>query len=191
MAEAVAQFQKGLDQLRLLPDSRDRQKRELEFLSALGAALRAVKGQAASESGDAYAQARKLWEQLGSPAEFLGVPYGQSRYHMYRGELDLAIRLDNDLLTLSRQRNDSAGLILGHDSSGRNLMFAGKFSSSRSHLEEVLALYDPIAHHSLLDQTGIYAQVGSQAFLSNVLFCLGFPTRHWHRATRRLLRLVG
>jgi class 3 adenylate cyclase/predicted ATPase len=175
MAEAAAQFQKGLDQLKLLPDSRERQRQELGFLSALGASLRAAKGQAAPESGHAYARARKLWEQLGSPAEFLGVPYGQSRYHIYRGELDLAIRLDDDLLTLSRQRNDSAGLVLGHDSSGRNLMFAGKFSSSRFHLEEVLALYDPISHRSLLNQTGIYVQVGAQAFLSNVLFCLGFP----------------
>lgn len=166
MAEAAAQFQKGLDQLTLLPDSRERQQQELEFLSALGASLRAAKGQAAPSSGDAYARARKLWEQLGSPAEFLGVPYGQSRYHIYRGEMDVAIRLDNDLLTQSRRRNDSAGLILGHDSSGRNLMFAGEFSSSRSHLEKVLALYDPIAHHSLLGQTGVYVQVGSQALSS-------------------------
>jgi hypothetical protein len=75
--------------------------------------LRAVKGFAAPETGHAYARARELWEQLGSPTEFLHVPYGQSRYHMYRGELDLAMRLDEDLLRLSRQRNDSAGLVLG------------------------------------------------------------------------------
>jgi class 3 adenylate cyclase len=44
MAEAAAQFQKGLDQLALLPDTRQRQRQELEFLSSLGAALHAVKG---------------------------------------------------------------------------------------------------------------------------------------------------
>ena len=114
MAEAAAQFQKGLDQLALLPDTPERQRQELEFCSALGAVLLAVKGQAAPETGHAYARARELWEQLGSPSEFLHVPYGQSRYHVYRGELDLAQRLDEDLLRLSRQRNDSAGLVLGH-----------------------------------------------------------------------------
>src|SRR5271163_2972499 len=36
MTEAAAQLQKGLDQLALLPDSRERQQQELEFLSALG-----------------------------------------------------------------------------------------------------------------------------------------------------------
>jgi hypothetical protein len=87
----------------------------------LGAVVRAVKGNAAPETGYAFARARKLWEQLGSPSEFLHVPYGQSRYHVYRGELDLALRLDDELLRLSRQRDDTAGLVLGHTTSGLNL----------------------------------------------------------------------
>src|SRR6266446_4934306 len=41
----------------------------------------------APETGQAYARAQELWEQLGSPSEFLGVPYGQSRYHLNRGDL--------------------------------------------------------------------------------------------------------
>ena len=81
---------------------------------------------------------------------------GSRVYHVFRGELDLALRLDEDLLRLSRQRNDSAGLVLGHISSGRTLMFAGRFASSRSHLEEALALYDPISHRSLVHQAGIH-----------------------------------
>jgi len=74
MAEAAGQFQKGLDQLVLLPDTRERQCRELELRSALGAALQAVKGYAAAETGHAYARARELWERLGSPSEFLQIP---------------------------------------------------------------------------------------------------------------------
>ena len=79
MAEAAAQLQRGLDQLALLPDTPERQRQELEFCSALGAVLHAVKGYAAPETGHAYARARELWEQLGSPSEFLQIPYGQSR----------------------------------------------------------------------------------------------------------------
>jgi predicted ATPase len=174
-AEAAAQFQKGLDQLALLPDDSERQRQELELRSALGAALLSVKGVAAPETGQAYARARELWERLGSPSEFLQVPYGQSRYHMYRGELDLAQRLDEDLLRLSRQRNDSGGLVLGYHSSGRNLMFAGRFARSQSHLEEMLALSNPISHCSLVHQVGIHPHVTSQAFLAIALCCLGFP----------------
>ena len=121
MAEAAAQLQAGLDQLALLPANPERQLEELKLRSSLGAALFAMKGHAAPETGRVYARARELWEQLGSPSEFLHIPYGQSRYHTFRCEFDLARRLDEDLLHLSRQRHDSAGLILGHYSSGRNL----------------------------------------------------------------------
>jgi class 3 adenylate cyclase/predicted ATPase len=175
MAEAAAQFQKGLDQLALLADIPERRQKELEFSSALGAVLNVVKGSAAPETGQAYARARELWEQLGSPVEFIEVPCGQSRYHAHCGELDVALRLDQGLLRLSRRRNDSAGLVMGHYSSGRNLMWVGSFASSRSHLEMVLALYDPNAHHSLVRQTGVHPQLAAQAALGIVLFCLGFP----------------
>ncbi len=131
MAEAAAQFHKGLDQRALLPDTPERQRQELEFRGALGAVLVAVKGYAAPETGQAYARARELWEQLGSPSEFLGAPYGQALYHLNRGELVRAHRLTEDLLRLSRQRNDSAGLVLGHHFSGANLMLAGRFALSR------------------------------------------------------------
>jgi len=175
MAEAAAQFQKGLDQLALLPETPDRQRQELEFCSALGAVLQAVRGSAAPEAGLAFARARRLWEQLGSPSEFLRIPYGQSVFHMNRGELDLALRLDEGLLRLSRQRNDSGGLVLGHLSSGRTLFFAGRFVLSRSHLEEVLPLYDSSSHAVLVQQASLHPQVVSQAVLGNVLFCLGYP----------------
>jgi DNA-binding winged helix-turn-helix (wHTH) protein/predicted ATPase len=175
LAEAATQFQKGLDQLALLPGNPERLRQQLEFRSALGAVLIAVKGFSAAETGDAYAHARELWEQLGSPSEFLRVPYGQSLYHAVRGELDLAQRLDEDLLRLSRKRNDAAGLVMAHWSSGRDLMFVGRFASSRSHLEQALALYDPIAHNSLVEQAGFHFQVVLRAYLGMVLFCLGFP----------------
>jgi predicted ATPase len=174
MEEAAAQFRNGLDQLAKLPVNPQRQRQELEFLSAQGAALMAAKGIAASETGHAYARARELWEQLGFPSEFLQVPHGQSFYHMVRGELDLAQRLADDLLRLSRQRNDSAGLVLGHACSGRTLMLAGRFASSRSHLDEVLTIYDPISHRSFAQQLGIHPENDSAAVLAIVLFCLGY-----------------
>jgi predicted ATPase len=175
MAEAAAQFQKGLDQLSVLPETPERQQQELEFWSALGAALRFVKGQATPEMGQAYARARELWEQLGCPSEFLHIPYGQSFYHMYRGEFDVAQRLDENLLRLSRQHNNTAGLVLGHASAGRTLMYIGRFAAARSHLEEVLALYDPISHAALLQQSASHPRLSAMGQSGIALFCLGFP----------------
>jgi predicted ATPase len=129
MAEAAAQFRKGLNQLALLPETPERQRQKLEFWTALGAALSAAKGAAAPETGRAYASARELWERLGSPSEFFSVPYAQSRYHSTRGEFKWAMLLDEDLLRLSLERNDCAGLVLGHLASGRNLLMIGRLAS--------------------------------------------------------------
>jgi class 3 adenylate cyclase/predicted ATPase len=175
MAEAAAQFQKALEQLALLPDNPERKRQELELHSALGAVLIAVKGWAAPETGHVYARAQELWENLGSPTEFLHLPFGQSFYHVVRGELDLARRCDDNLLRLSHQRNDFGGLVLGHHSSGRTMFFGGRFASSRSHQEEALKLYDPSSQPSLVGQAGFGPRVGVLGFLGLALFCLGFP----------------
>jgi class 3 adenylate cyclase/predicted ATPase len=172
MTEAATQYHRGLEQLALLPDDVVRQRRELEFRSSLGTVLQSAKGYAAPETGETLARARELWQLLGSPSEFLHVCYAQSLYHAVRGELDLAHGFDKDLLRLSQQRNDAAGLILAHHSLGRNLMYAGELSSARYHLEEALELCR-LQPHSLVRQAGVHPQVASQAFLAIVLFCLG------------------
>jgi predicted ATPase/class 3 adenylate cyclase len=175
LVEAAAQFQKALDQLALLPSNPEHQRQELEFCSALGSVLRAVKGLAAPETGRAYTRARELWEQLGCPEEFVQIPFGQSRYHAYRGEFDLALRLDEGLLRLSRRRNDPAGLVLGHLSSGRNLMFSGRFGGARTHLEAVLEFRDPLAQRSLVHHAGFHPSGNALACLGVVLLALGYP----------------
>jgi class 3 adenylate cyclase/tetratricopeptide (TPR) repeat protein len=165
MAEAAAQFQKGLDQLALLPDTPERQRQELEFLNSLGWAWRFAKGLAAPETGSVFARAQDIWEQLGSPSELFEIPWRLSLHHQNRGELDLAMRLDENLLRLSLERKNSAALAIAHRSAGRTFWLAGKFVPSRSHLEAWLAA-DQIG--SLSDRSSI------QGCLGIVVFCLGF-----------------
>src|SRR5262249_5433641 len=153
-----------------------------ELRSGLSAALAVVKGFGAPETGHAIARARERWEQLGSPSEFLWIPYWQSVHHRFRGELDSGLRLAEDLLRLSRQRDESGGLVLGHLSSAMSLMFAGRFVSSRSHAEELLALYDPSSHRSLAHLAG-NPHVNALTGLGIVLFCLGFPDQALARSS--------
>ena len=64
MTEAVAQLEKGLDLLPLLPQGSQRQQQELDLLMVLGPALMASRGYGAPRVGDIYVQARTLAEQL-------------------------------------------------------------------------------------------------------------------------------
>ena len=191
MAEAAAQFQKGPEQLALLPDDFARRRQEIEFCSSLGTVLQSVKGYAVDETGRTLARARELWEQVGSPSEFLQVGYAQSIYHAIRGELKLARRLDENLLQLSRQRNEPAGLFLRHQSCGRNLMFAGRLVAARSHLDESIALCDLDSDQSLVRQAGLHPEVASQGFLAIVIFVLVIRFKHWRGAPWQSLTLGG
>jgi tetratricopeptide (TPR) repeat protein len=173
MAEAAAQFQKGLDQLALLPETPERSKQELEFLNSLGAALYPLKGPGAQEMGLAYARGLELWTRLGSPAEFLDVPYGRLRYLLFSGELASALGLAEDLLRLSYERDDTAGLVQGHFAIGRTLMFIGRFGLARSHLEKSLSLHNEIGRPAV---TPMGVQMyGMQMYSAIVLACLGYP----------------
>jgi predicted ATPase len=174
LAEAAAQYRKALDQLAKLPESSERLRQELEYRAALGALLRFVKGQAAQETGEAYARSSKLWEQLGSPPEFRQVPYGLSMVHVYRGELDQARRVGEDLLHLSQQRSDPAGMILGHSAAGQSILLVGGFALSRSHLEDLLTIDDPAAERTPVHRTGSHPLL-TQGVLAIGLQCLGFP----------------
>jgi predicted ATPase len=95
--------------------------------------------------------------------------------------------VDEDLLRLSRERNDPAGLVLGHLSSGRTLLYSGKFAAARSHLEAGLALYDPIAHRSLVQQVALHPAVVLQSYLGNILFYLGLPDQGLARSNAAIV----
>src|SRR5262249_41381400 len=81
------------------------------------------------------------------------------------------------------QRNDAAGLVLAHHSLGRNLMFAGRFTWSRSHFEQALSLCDETSDQSLVRQAGVHPRIASQAFLAISLFCLGYPVQAMARSS--------
>jgi class 3 adenylate cyclase/tetratricopeptide (TPR) repeat protein len=172
MTEAAAQFQKGLDQLALLPDTPERLKQDLEFLNSRGAALYALKGPGAPEMGLAYARGLELWTRVGSPAEFINVAYGRLRYLLFSGELASALGLAEDLLRLSHERDDPAGLVQGHFAIGRTLMFIGRFGPARFHLEKSLSLYNKM--RSAIYDVGAM-QIGLQVYSAIVLVCLGYP----------------
>ena len=115
---------RGWTSWRCCPTTLERQRQELEFCSALGAVLQAVKGSRRRKR----ARPMPAHESYGSswvlPRSSFRSPMGSPAITRSAANSSWRMRLDEDLLRLSRQRNDSAGLVLGHFSSGRNLMYA-------------------------------------------------------------------
>jgi len=86
MVEAASQLTKALVLISELPQNLERERRELHLQTELGRALMITKGYAAPETGEAYARARRLCEDLGDTATLVRVGYGQYLYHLIRAE---------------------------------------------------------------------------------------------------------
>ena len=182
MAEAVVQSRNGLDLLVRLPDDAGRSHKELELQTILAAALVATVGNAAVETGQAYARARALCEQLGDTTTLVPVLSGLSTHHQTRSEFEAMRQTAMDLLRLGEQLSDTASELVGNRSMALCLYHLGHFDPAREHLERVLSIYAPGAHHPLTSIAAFDMRAAALTYLSLSLLILGYPeqARQWN-----------
>jgi tetratricopeptide (TPR) repeat protein len=149
MSEAVAQLQKGLDLLAILPANPWRQQQELDLRTALGPALAATKGLSAPDVGENYGQARARSEQLDRPDYLVAVLDGLFTFHGFRGEGKVA--LAEQIERMGEVRNDPTLLCLGHHDHGIASCDLGDFVAARALFEKCHGLRD------LVDRSGYVA----------------------------------
>lgn len=147
--EAISHFTKGLELLKMLPDTPERTQQELALQIALGVPLIATKGYASSEVGQVYARAHQLCRQVGETSQLFSALMGLRVVYSVRGESQTARELGEQLLRLAESVQDPALLLQAHYALAIPLFAQGKLTCARVHLEQSLALYDPQQHRSL------------------------------------------
>jgi class 3 adenylate cyclase/predicted ATPase len=174
MAEAVAQFQKGLNLLASLPESPSRAQQELDLRMALGRALFAAKGYGAPGVGETFARARALAEQLDRSDYLVPLLYGQWLFHAVRSELRLALSFAERIAEIGKAQDDVALLLLGHLIHGITRWDLGDFVAARALFERSHRLDNP-AHRAVYAEIAMadpHAQM--LRFLALTLTCLGY-----------------
>jgi TOMM system kinase/cyclase fusion protein len=146
--EAIAHLSKGLEVLRTLSDSPEHLQQELGLQLALGPALVVTRGPASPAVEQVYARARELCQQVGETPQLFPVLWGLWRLYHSRGEYQRARALGEQLLSLAQQLHDAALLLEAHHALWATLFHTGEFASTRAHLEQGRALYDPHQHRS-------------------------------------------
>lgn len=172
--EAAAFLTKGLQLLQRLPDSPDRRQQELEFNVTHGTVLIGAKGYAAPETERAYRRAWELCQQLGDTPQRFPVLDGLRHYYSMRGEQRIAYRIEEQLLTLAQQTQDSALMLWAYGSRGVTLLWLGAFVEARTHLESRLAFYESYQPRADLPRYGDPAVMGL-SHLALALWMLGYP----------------
>src|SRR5262249_14846381 len=90
------------------------------------------------------------------------------------GQLQLAQTIAADLLKRGEEEADAAITNLGHRISGAISFYLGELLTSRAHLEQALARFDPAHRSFYLSFSAQDAWVILLNFLSWDLFCLGY-----------------
>jgi class 3 adenylate cyclase/tetratricopeptide (TPR) repeat protein len=141
--EAVAQLQKGLDELADLPDGPRRQQQELGLRVALASALAATKGYSATDVGNTIARAHALAEQIDQPEHLVPLIYGQWAFHMIRSEHKQALLLAEQIERIGETRNDVVAQLQGRRAQGVTRYYLGEFVAARALLERCHGLGEP------------------------------------------------
>jgi predicted ATPase len=138
--EATKQFKTGLTLLHRLPKDVEGVKGEIELQTGLGVALTATSGYAAFETGQAYARARQLCEEIGDTTALVRVGYGQYLYHLMTGDVHQSLQLATETLGLAEKNNDDEARVLGHRTLGVSLFELGRLADARGELELAASL---------------------------------------------------
>src|SRR6201987_4869831 len=118
-----------------------------------------------------------LCRQLEQPQKMLPILYGQWINHTMRGEMERAQQLAGEIRQLGGDRGDRIAGLVGHWSGGFTSLHLGDFADARVHLEEGIALFDPVQRRQYLQLTPIDALVFLSTQLSLAQACLGFLDR--------------
>jgi predicted ATPase len=184
--EAIRHLTTALELLKTLPETSQRAQHELTLLIALGSPLRASKGFAAPEVEMVYARAQELCEQIGDLPQRFSALRGLWGIYFARGQSRMTRELAAQLLHLAERAQNSTLLPDAHHVMGMAAFAFGELTSARAHLERGIALYDPQRQPSLAFLYALDPGVDCRAWLSEVLWCLGYPDQALQRGQEAL-----
>jgi predicted ATPase len=165
-----------------LPSTPELRREEIRLQVALIYPLQHVKAIAGLEAKAASERARRLIEQaeaLGEPPEdplllFLAL-YGlfQAAFTTFDG--DVAGERAAQMLALAEKQSGKFPLMLGHRAMGVTSVMTGNFAEARVHLDQVIALHDPVERRSLATRLVQDPRVVALYYRSLALWALGYP----------------
>jgi predicted ATPase len=193
-AEAISYFTRGLELLKILPETSERAQQELGLQVTLGPVLMMTNGRSAPVVENAYTRALQLCHQTGEHAQLFSALRGLWECYETRGEFHKALELADRCFTVAQDGHDPAHFVIAHDAFGDTLFWRGEFIRAREHLDRGVTLYDPQQHAALAFFHGGYDPGVACACLGAcVMWVLGYPDQALARmdAALTLARQLG
>jgi serine/threonine protein kinase/tetratricopeptide (TPR) repeat protein len=158
--EASVLARRGLALLAKVPESPERQRRELTLQSVLGTSLAATQGYAAPDVLVAMARARVLAEELGQQPELAPIIWGIFAYYLVSGDVPESRTVADQYLRWATAIGDPMILLGANIANGISLMYVGDMEGARRHLRDAADLYEmekrPLYHAMYRMDPGVF-----------------------------------
>jgi tetratricopeptide (TPR) repeat protein len=194
LREAIGHLNKGLALLETLGQTRERDERQLQFLTTLGPTHITARGYAAPEAGPILLRARQLCQRIGDAQQLFGIMLGTWEWRLVRGELRPCVDLAADGLALAERLNDPGVTMEALFMPGVTMFYRGEFAGARACYEKALAGFDDRERTKFWTAyTGHNAGVTHRCYLALALWHLGYPDQALRvdREARELARTIG
>ena len=175
--EAISHLNKGMELITTLPQSPERDGKELDLRTLLGTAWMARRGFAASEAWTSFHPALGLAKSLNRHEALVPIYYGLWISVLTQGRVAEALDWVNEMLASADASGDPDLLIIGHRAACVTYFWLGEFNQSRLHGDKVLLLYSEEKHRHLADLTNVDPKTTAGIYVSLGTWMLGFPDR--------------
>ncbi|MBI1762199.1 MAG: protein kinase [Acidobacteria bacterium] len=174
--EAVQLAGRGLAAVCKLPETPERDGRELGLQLMLGFSLQSALSWAAPEAGAAFNRARQLCEQMGNDPRLFAALGGVASYHFIRAEYETAQGLGEQMLQLAEQAQDPM-LLVRAAASWVARFYQGDLVSAQQQFERALALDRREYHEAYLSISNENVGITTRRHHSYCLWTLGYADR--------------
>lgn len=172
--EAINHLNKALTLLARLPESIERDGRELALQTLMGPALNTTRGYASPDVERTYRRARELCHGIGETQELFWIARGQWAFYLVRGDLTAAQELADQLRRIALTHAEPALLLESLYVLGTSKYWMGDLAGAREYLEQY-PFTDAAARRAGTMHTGQDSGVIALCELAWVCWLQGFP----------------
>ena len=154
-------------------------RREMELLAALGAALVWTKGPG-PEADAAFTSALKIAESLGDADYHIRILWGLWSSHFNSGRIRMSLDTAKRFRDVAANHGDTAAMLVGERTIGMSLFYLGDHTNSRHHAESMLHVYVRPRDRSHIIRFQFDPRIVARTLRSKLLWAQGFPDQAMH-----------